>query len=122
MKRIACLICAAVLVAGCSSTEQSLQSGIGEFQVGNLDKAKDHFQQVLGRYPRDPVAHYYLARIYHAEGAYEKAIFHYQCSIDADPSNGQPKKWLVRAQEEAPQVGTALKFLPDDPKVAMPGS
>lgn len=122
MKRIAlsALVLSAIL-AGCGASSSDLRtSGIREFQVGNNQKARDFFQQSLDRDPSDAACYYYLGRIAHADGFYEKAIWYYQCSIDHDPSHPEVHKWLDKAQAEAPQVGKALQFIPDQPRVAMP--
>jgi len=122
MKRIAlCGMFTLALLSGCGPSISELrQNGVAEFQVGNADKAKDYFQQVLGRQPYDAATLYYMGRITHSEGAYEKAIWYYQCSIDADPRNEAPKRYLARAEEEAGQVGPALRFIPEQPQVAVP--
>ena len=123
MRWIVLSLIAAALLSGCGgpSATNSREAGITAFQTGNTDKAKDHFNQVLGDQPYDAPSLYYMGRIAHAEGFYPRAIYLYQCSIDADPSQPTVQKWLSRAQEEAGEdMGKTLRFIPEQTQLAQP--
>ena len=107
------MLCTALLLAGCGPGAAELrQRGIAEFQLGNEPQAKAYLQQVLDQHPSDPGALYYMGRIVHAEGAYEQAVYYYQCAIDADPSQADARKWLAKAQSDAGATGEILRFIP----------
>ena len=102
-------------VSGCQAggLNQRLERGITDFQLGRLEKAKAQFEQALAISPSNPDALFYTARIHHTQGAYEHAIYYYQCCVDADPSYPRVREYLASAQRQAGLTGPGLRFIPD---------
>ena len=102
-------------LSGCQAVglQQRLKRGITEFQLGRLDKAKAQLEQALAISPSNPDALFYMARAHHADGAYEHAIYYYQCCVDADPGYPQVREYLAGAQRQAGITGPGLRFIPD---------
>ncbi len=104
---------AAMLVSGCGPSAGDLRDqGIGAFQVGRVDRAEDLLQQALDRDPTMPEALYYMGRVQHARGFYERAIYFYQCALDVDPEMAAVRRWLDKAQAELGPEGETLRFVP----------
>jgi tetratricopeptide (TPR) repeat protein len=113
---------ATMLLTGCGpSTDELRTQGIAEFQVGHLDKAQSLFDRVLERKPSDGQSLYYMGRIYHATGFFERAIYCYESAIDADPSLDVARLWLMRAKSEAGSSGKILEIIPpQNPRPSTP--
>jgi tetratricopeptide (TPR) repeat protein len=108
-----CGLCGLLFVVGCGpSFEQRREQGIGAFQVGNLDQARDQLRRVLHERPNDARALYYLGRVNYAQGRLPQAIYYFQSAIDADPALRDARVWLERAQAEAGEMGETLQFIP----------
>ncbi|MHC4551959.1 MAG: tetratricopeptide repeat protein [Planctomycetota bacterium] len=63
-------------------------SGCSLFQKKEEDPTtteKEKLQQQLDRKFENPKAHYKLAKIYHTEGLYDKAEYHYRTALGFDP-------------------------------------
>ena len=60
--------------------------GIIEFHDGHYPKAIDYFTQSLKLDPRHYEAHYNLANLYAEVGDFKLARFHYQVSIEIEPT------------------------------------
>lgn len=114
MKHIGiCSIVATLLVCGCGQSPQVLRDqALGEFQAGNTQLARQLFQQILDSRPSDSHALFYMGRIMETEGSYVQAIYYYQCSYDADPSNREAAARLEETQLRAGIVGPKLRFIP----------
>ena len=103
----------AVMLAGCEPTKTELRnSAIGEYQVGNFSQSKEVFEQLLTEYPSDAVSLFYMGRIHHEEGFYEKAVYYYQCCLDANPRYTAARSYLEEAKQAAGQAGEQLQFIP----------
>lgn len=109
------LLSNAVLLAGCAAPGSAdlVKAGITEFQLGQLDKAKATLERVLDQEPSHAEALFCLARIHHAQRAFERAVYYYQCCLDADPGYPDVAKHLAEAQREAGKTGKLLRFIPD---------
>ena len=109
---------AAAVLAGCGgpSTDELVNRAVADFQVGRLDRAKATLARALGQSPSHPLALFYMARIHHAERSYERAIYYYQCCLDADPGNAAARKYLAEAVKAAGPVGRTLRFIPEPVK------
>jgi len=116
MKNIAYGLIAMVLSAaliGCDPSPSELRTtAISEFQVGHNQKAEELFQRVIDKYPADADSWYYMGRIAHADKKYERALYCYQCAIDADPGYEPAKYWLKKAQADAGDVANYLNIIP----------
>ena len=107
---------ATMLLTGCGpSTDDLRTQGIAEFQVGHLDKAQSLFDRVLERKPSDGQSLYYMGRIYHATGFYERAVYFYGSAIDADPSLDMARLWLLRANSDLANMSRMPASIPPQP-------
>ena len=116
MNRIGMILTASVLLAilpGCGpSTHDLLKQGISQFQTGHPDKAQEILTEVLSREPSNPDALFYMGKIAQSQGQYERAIYYYQCCLDADPSYVEAARLLAQAIKSADPVGKKLQFIP----------
>lgn len=119
MKRISlslALVCV-MFLCGCGPSKDELTtSGVAEYQVGHLEKAKIYFNEVLSRYPHDSRALFYMGEVAQAEGFHEKAISYYQMALDADPSYKEARQALKLAKQDAGYTGNKLDIIPDPDK------
>ena len=106
---------AVMLIAGCGPSTSYRKVAITEFDVGHIDKAKPMFRQALQADPSDPVALYYMGRIYCEEQDWENAIYYFQCCLDVSPGNADARAWLLKAEEATEALGTKLRFIPLPP-------
>jgi tetratricopeptide (TPR) repeat protein len=60
------------------------------------DVRKANIQNSLDQKFENPVAHYELARIYHAEGNWAKAEYHYNIALSFDPANADAQVSMVK--------------------------
>ena len=111
------LVFAAVL-AGCGgpSTEKQIEQGVSQFQVGELDQAKETLTRILRGDPSNPKALFYLGRVHYAQGSFELAAYYFQCTVDSDPSFPEARKLLKESQERAGSAGPGLRFIPEPAK------
>ncbi|KPK83786.1 MAG: hypothetical protein AMJ81_07310 [Phycisphaerae bacterium SM23_33] len=109
---------AVTALAGCGtpSTEALVEQGITYFQVGRLDQAETTLKRALDQNPSDPDALFYMGRICDLKGLQERAMYYYQCCMDADPSYVAAQKHLLEAQRQLGPAGQALRFIPDLPQ------
>ena len=117
MKRISGLVllgCAAIL-PGCGppGAGDLVKAGVSEYQLGRLDKAETMLLRALDTQPSDPEALFYLGRICHDQGSYARALYYYQCCLDADPGYPAAQRYLAEAQRRAGTAGRMLRFIPD---------
>jgi len=57
---------------------------------------KANLQQTLEQKFENPAAHYELARLYHAEGRWAKAEYHYNIALSFDPANADAQAAMVK--------------------------
>ena len=123
MKHIAYGFCAmllAALLAGCEpSTNQLRSTAVAEYQVGHNKNAEKLFGQIIEQKPSDAESWYYLGRIAHAEGFLPRAIYCYQCCLDADPgyqpvdsADPGPRYWLKKAKKDAGDIVGGMDIIP----------
>lgn len=73
------VLLAAFFVGGCRKAQQ-----VDEINYG-LEADKAALLKKIERKYEDPEAHYQLAKLYHRDGLYDKADFHYRVAIGFDP-------------------------------------
>jgi tetratricopeptide (TPR) repeat protein len=97
----------AMLLPGCRppTPEELVASGVSEYQLGRLDRAKGLLERALQGSPSDPDALFYMGRIYHADKLYVQAIYYYECCFDAHPGYPEVSKYLSQARREAGTAG-----------------
>jgi tetratricopeptide (TPR) repeat protein len=105
----------AVILSGCGgpSTDQLVTQGVSQYELGHLEQAKDTLSRVVRADPANPKAHFYMGRVCYSQKFYEMAVYHFQCTLDADPGYPEIHKWLRDAQRAAGAAGTGLRFLPE---------
>ncbi len=90
------LNCALLLVfAGCESPEMKAAEAERARKLP-ADVRKANVQASLERKFENPVAHYELAQIYHAEGNWAKAEYHYNIALSFDPANADAQVAMVK--------------------------
>lgn len=90
------LNCALLLaLVGCESQEMKAADAERVRKLP-VDARKANLQQSLDTRFENPVAHYELAQLYHAEGLWQKAENHYNFAISFDPSNADAQVALVK--------------------------
>ena len=90
------LNCALLLVlVGCES--QEMKAAEAE-RVRKLpaEARKANLQQSLESRFENPVAHFELAQLYHAEGLWSKAEYHYSIALSFDPANADAQAAMVK--------------------------
>jgi len=109
----------ALLLAGCGGPALDDTSyrapAATALQVGRLDEAEALCRQALSREPSDPYALYCLGLIASARQEWERAIYYYQCCLDADPRYSDARERLLAAEKAAGAVGPMLRFIPLPP-------
>jgi tetratricopeptide (TPR) repeat protein len=90
------LNCALLLVfAGCESQEMKAAEAERARKLP-VDVRKANIQNTLDQKFENPVAHYELAQIYHAEGNWAKAEYHYNIALSFDPANADAQVATVK--------------------------
>ena len=88
--------CALLLVlAGCESPEMKAAEAERARKLPP-DVRKANIRNSLDQKFENPVAHYELAQIYHAEGNWADAEYHYNIALSFDPSNSDAKVSMVK--------------------------
>jgi tetratricopeptide (TPR) repeat protein len=84
-----------LVLAGCES--QEMKAAEAE-RVRKLpaEARKAQLQQSLDSRFENPVAHFELAQLYHAEGRWPKAEYHYNIALSFDPANADAQAAMVK--------------------------
>jgi len=91
------LLCCVLLLVlvGCQSKEMKAAEAAKARKLP-VDVRKANLQESLDSRFENPVAHYELAQIYHAEGLWSKAEYHYNIALSFDPSNADAQVAMVK--------------------------
>jgi len=91
------LLCCVLLLVlvGCESQEMKVAEA-ERIRKLPVEARKANLQQSLDSRFENPVAHYELAQLYHAEGLWSKAEYHYNIALSFDPSNADAKVAMVK--------------------------
>jgi len=90
------LCCVFLLVlTGCESQEMKAAEA-ERMRKLPAEARKANLQQSLESRFENPVAHYELAQLYHAEGLWSKAEYHYNIALSFDPSNADAQVEMVK--------------------------
>lgn len=92
-----CILYIALLfvIAGCDSPEMKADEAARARKLP-ADVRKANIQNSLDKKFENPVAHYELAKIYHAEGNWAKAEYHYNIALSFDPANADAQVSMVK--------------------------
>jgi len=95
-KCILLLCCVSLfLLVGCESQEMKAAKAERARKLP-VEARKANLQQSLDSRFENPAAHYELAQIYHAEGLWSKAEYHYNIALSFDPSNADAQVAMVK--------------------------
>ena len=90
------LNCALLLIlVGCESPEMKAAEAERVRKLPT-DIRKASLQESLEKKFENPVAHYELAQIYHTEGNWSKAEYHYNIALSFDPANADAQVSMVK--------------------------
>ena len=64
-----------------------LNVGIAAYNDGDIDTALEKFERVLGDYPDNPNAHYYMGLCYLGKGVNDKARMHLEKMLEIAPDH-----------------------------------
>lgn len=84
-----------LVLVGCESPEMKAAEAERARKLPP-DVRKANIQNSLEQKFENPVAHYELAQIYHAEGNWADAEYHYNIALSFDPSNADAKVSMVK--------------------------
>jgi tetratricopeptide (TPR) repeat protein len=90
------LFCVLLLVlVGCESQEMKAAEA-ERMRKLPAEARKANLQHSLEIRFENPVAHYELAQLYHAEGLWSKAEYHYNIALSFDPANADAQAAMVK--------------------------
>jgi tetratricopeptide (TPR) repeat protein len=91
------LLCCALLLAlvGCES-KQMKNAEAERIRNLPLEARKANLEQSLKKKFENPVAHFELAQLYHSEGNWQKAEYHYNIALSFDPANTDAQVAMVK--------------------------
>jgi tetratricopeptide (TPR) repeat protein len=84
-----------LILVGCESPEMKAAEAERARKLP-ADVRKANIQNSLEQKFENPVAHYELAQIYHAEGNWAKAEYHYNIALSFDPANADAQATMVK--------------------------
>jgi tetratricopeptide (TPR) repeat protein len=103
-----CCVLLLVLV-GCESQEMKAAEA-QKLRKLPAEARKANLQQSLDKRFENPVAHYELAQLYHAEGLWSKAEYHYNIALSFDPSNADAKVAMVKLFMDSGDTAKAKNY------------
>lgn len=86
-------------VSGCQWFDKSTAKPYEEISP-TIDEQKAALLQQVERKYESPDAHYQLAKLYHADGMYEKAEFEYRVALGFDPVNYAAQAGVIKALKD----------------------
>ena len=102
------------------TTEEALQLGIQHLDAGQLQEAENIFQQILNKYPNQPVALHMMGLIAHQVGKNDAAVDFMTRSIEVKPdyteaynNMGAALQLLGRSEQAIASYNKALALSPN---------
>lgn len=96
------------LISPIAFSQALTDAGIELFESGETEKAKAFFQNHLKTNKKDPVANFYMGRIYFDADEYGKAVNWFEKAADYDKDNSTYYMWLGhsfgRRAQNAPKI------------------
>lgn len=89
------LLCSAFLFVGCSE-QQASAPGASQPVSMPPETRKAELLNLLERKFENPDAHFQLAQMYHVEGLWAKAEYHYNVALGFDPTHAEAKAAMVK--------------------------
>ena len=87
-------LCSVFLLAGCNEQQSTVPANQRVSMPPEARKAE--LLRALDRRFENPEAHFQLAQIYHGEGVWEKAEYHYNVALGFDPAHAEAKAAMVK--------------------------
>jgi len=97
------------LLVGCESREMKAAKAERARKLPT-DVRKVNLQQSLDSRFENPTAHYELAQLYHAEGLWSKAEYHYNIALSFDPSNADAQVAMVKLFMESGETAKSKTY------------
>ncbi len=94
---IAVCMIAAVWVGGCTSPSDTAAEAPARTAA---EARKAELQTTIAARYENPQAHYELAKMYHQEGRYERAEFHYNVAMGFDPAHRKAQAAMVKLYQD----------------------
>lgn len=91
----ALLLCPAFLLVGCNDP-QADAAAIARQEDLSTEARKTELLNLLESRFENPSAHSQLAQLYHAEGLWAKADYHYNVALTFDPTHAEAKAAMVK--------------------------
>jgi lipoprotein NlpI len=91
----ALLLCFAFLFVGCNEPLADADA-IAQQEIVSPDARKAELLELLERRFENPSAHFQVAQLYHAEGLWAKAEYHYNVALGFDPAHAEAKGAMVK--------------------------
>jgi tetratricopeptide (TPR) repeat protein len=114
------LNCALLFVlVGCESPEMKAAEAERVRKLPT-DVRKANIQDSLNQKFENPLAHYELAQIYHTEGNWAKAEYHYNIAMSFDPANADAQASMVKLFMDSSDTAKAKNYA--DTYVKLAGS
>lgn len=107
------LVCIAILIFGCSRTEDPLAKGLSLLAAGNADQAATALQRAIESHPDDPSVHANLGIAYLELGRPEDAVEALKRAAVLAPADPRPLEWLAVVYAQLGRYGDARAVLSD---------
>ena len=109
------MIAAAAGVSGCRgrSYDKLISDGVADFQVGRLEAAAAKLERGLAGKPHHADGLFYMGRLHHTRGQLARALFYYECCLDAAPGHPGVKKHLAQVRRQLGATAETLRVVPD---------
>ena len=91
----ALLLCSAFLFVGCNEPRADA-TAIARQEDLSAEARKAELLNLLEQKFENPSAHFQVARLYHAEGLWAKADYHYNVTLNFDPAHAEAKAARVK--------------------------
>lgn len=79
------------------ASEKNFENGVKQYERGHIKQAIHQFQKAIKKDPTNFKAYFYLGLCYKHEGVIERAIEHFQKSIDL---NQNDTAWVAKVKAE----------------------
>ena len=108
----ALLLYCALLLVGCSSQTTNVAK-VDQVQSIPAEAKKADLLKSLNRKYENPDAHFELGQLYHAEGLWSKAEWHYNIAINFDPAHRPAQAAMVRLFLDSGDTARAKTYADD---------
>ena len=88
------LLCSAFLLAGCNEQQSTVPANQKVSMPPETRKAE--LLNLLERKFENPEVHFRLGQMYHTEGTWAKADYHYRVALSFDPAHAEAKAAMVK--------------------------